>query len=48
MAKGYTVYELFYYASEYIKKINHTPGIVIWDDEHDEGKREGEVIETNI
>jgi hypothetical protein len=26
MAEGYTVYESFYYVSEYIKQINDTPG----------------------
>ena len=44
MAKGYILYELFYYASEYIKQIDKTPGAVIWDDESDEDKREGEVL----
>ena len=46
MAKGYIVYESFYYVSEYIKQINDTPGIVIWDDEHDWDKGEGELLET--
>jgi hypothetical protein len=31
MEKGYILYELFYYASEYIKKIEDTPGAVVWD-----------------
>ena len=29
MVEGYIVYELFYYASEYIKKINDTLGMII-------------------
>jgi hypothetical protein len=29
IAKGYIVYKLFYYASEYIKKNDDTPGIVV-------------------
>ena len=47
MAEEYIVYDSFYYSNEYIKKINHTLGIVIWNDEHDEDKREGEVLEAN-
>ena len=43
MEKGYIVYESFYYASEYIKQIDHTPSTMIWDDEHEEEKREGEL-----
>ena len=41
---GYIVYESFYYVSEYIKQINHTPSPMIWDDEWDENKREGEIL----
>ena len=44
MANGYISYESFYYASEYIKKIKNIPGVVIWDDEMDEDKREGELL----
>ena len=47
MAKGYISYESFYYASEYIKQIDNTPGAVIWDDERYEDKREGELLQTN-
>ena len=47
MVKGYIVYELLYYAIAYNKQINHTPGTVIWDDECDEDKRYGEVLEMN-
>jgi hypothetical protein len=47
MAEGYIVYESFYYASEYIKKIDDTTGEVIWDDHQDEDKREGELLQTN-
>ena len=41
MAKGYIVFELFYYASEHIKQIDQTPGELIWDDECDETKGKG-------
>ena len=47
MAEGYISYEPFYYASEYIKQIENTPGVVIWDDERDEDKREGEFLQTS-
>ena len=47
MVEGNIVYELFYYASEYITQIDHTLGTLIWDDEHDEDKREGKVLEMN-
>ena len=46
MAAGYIVYDLFYYASENIKQIDHTIGTMIWDDEHDEDKRERELLKT--
>ena len=44
MAEGYIVYESFYYSSEYIKQIDHTTSLVIWDDERNEDKREGELL----
>ena len=47
MAEGYLSYESFYHASEYIKQINNIPGAVIWDDERDEEKREGELLQTS-
>ena len=47
MAEGYISYDSFYYASEYIKKIDSKPGVVIWDDEMDEDKREGEFLQTS-
>ena len=47
IAEGYISYESFYYASEYIKKIKNRPGVVIWDNERDEDKREGELLQTN-
>jgi hypothetical protein len=47
MVEGYIVYESFYYASEYIKQIDDTPGGVVWDDHWDEDKREGELLQTN-
>ena len=47
MVEGYISYESFYYASEYIKQIDNRPGAVIWDDERDEEKRQGELLQTN-
>ena len=47
MVEGYIVYELFYYASEYIKKIYDTPGEMVWDDQRHEDKRKGEILQTN-
>jgi hypothetical protein len=47
IAKGDIVYESFYYVSEYIKKIDDTLGEVVWDDQWDENKREGELLQTN-
>ena len=47
MVEEYISYESFYYASEYIKQINNRPGAVIWNDEMDEDKREGEFLQTS-
>ena len=47
MAEGYISYESFYYANEYIKQINNIPSAVIWDDQMDEEKREGELLQTS-
>ena len=47
MEEGYISYESFYYANEYIKYIDKRLGAVIWDDERDEDKREGELLQTN-
>ena len=47
MAEGYISYDSFYYDNEYIKQINNRSGVVIWDDERDEDKREGEMLQTN-
>jgi hypothetical protein len=47
MEEGYISYDSFYYASEYIKKIENTLGAMIWDDERDEDKREGELLQMN-
>ena len=47
MAKWYIVYESFYYASEYIKQIVDTKGEVVWEEELDEDKREGELLQMN-
>ena len=47
MEEGYISYESFYYASEYIKQIDNKPGAVIWDDQMDEDKREGELLQTS-
>jgi len=46
-ANGYMVYESFYYANEYIRKIGNTIGVVVWDDQQDEDKRQGELLQTN-
>ena len=42
--ESYIVYDLFYYASKYIKKINDTLGTMVWDDQMDEDNREGEIL----
>ena len=47
MVEGYISYEYFYYSSDYIKQIDNRPGALIWDDERDEDKREGELLQTN-
>ena len=47
MVEEYISYESFYYANEYIKQIDNTPGVMIWDDERDEDKREGKLLQTN-
>ena len=47
MAEGYILYETFDYASEYIKHIDNTLGVVIWDVKRDEEKREGGIFQTN-
>ena len=47
MAKGYIVYESFYYASEYIKQIDDKSGVVVREDQLDEDKREGVLLQTN-
>jgi hypothetical protein len=39
MGDGYIVYELVYYSSDYIKKIDDTPREVIWDDQRMRKKR---------
>ena len=47
MVEGYVIYELFYYASEYIKKIDDTIGEVVWEEQLDEEKMEGEPPKMN-
>ena len=47
MVEGYIVDVSFYYASEHIKKIDDTQGALVWEDQLDEEKREGELIQTN-
>ena len=47
MEEGYISQDSFYYASEYIKKIENRPGVVIWDDERNEDKREAELLKTS-
>jgi len=44
MEDGYIVYESFYYASEYINQIDDTPRVVVWDDQWNEDKREGDIL----
>jgi hypothetical protein len=33
MMKGYILYELFYYSSEYNKQIDYTLGEMVWDEQ---------------
>ena len=47
MVEGYIVYESFYYTSEYIKQIHETPEALVWEEELDEDKREGELLQMN-
>ena len=47
MIEGYISYESFYYANDYIKQIDNIIGVVICDNERDEYKREGELLQTN-
>ena len=47
MTEGYISYEYFYCASEYINYIDNRPGAVIWDDERDGEKREGDLLQMN-
>ena len=47
MVKGYIVYESFYYANEYINKINDTQEEMVWDDQQDEEKMEEDLLQMN-
>jgi hypothetical protein len=47
MMEGYIVYNSFYYANEYIKQIENTLGVVVWDEKQYENKREGKLLQTN-
>ena len=47
MEEEYIVYESFYHASAYIQKTDGTLGAVVWEDQLDEGKREGELLQMN-
>ena len=47
MAEGYISYEFFYYVNKHIKQIDNRLGVVIWDDERDEEKREVELLQTS-
>lgn len=47
MVEGYIIYIFFYYASYYIKQINETLVGVFWDDQWDEDKIEGEILQMN-
>ena len=37
--------ESFYYSSEYIKQIDDTPGVVVWEEQLDEDKRKRELLQ---
>jgi hypothetical protein len=45
MVEGYISYKLFYYDSEYIKKINETQSKVVWYDKWDEEEKEREILQ---
>ena len=47
MEEVYVVHGSFYYASEYIKKIDDTPRKMAWEEELNEDKRQGELLQTN-
>jgi len=47
MAEGYISYDSFNYSNAYINHTANTPSVVIWDNERDEEKREGELLQTN-
>ena len=47
MVEGYIVYESFYYFNEYMKQIHDTLEAVVWEEELDEDKREGEFLQMN-
>ena len=47
MVQGHIVYKSLYYANEYIKKIHDTPEAVVWEDQLDEDKRKGELLQMN-
>jgi hypothetical protein len=48
IVEGYILCESSYDSNEYIKKIHDTLGIVVWEDELDEDKGEGEILKMNI
>jgi hypothetical protein len=43
----YKVYNSFYYACEYIKKIDNATRELVCDDHQDEEKREGKILSMN-
>ena len=47
MENGYIVYQILYYASEYIKHIVDTLGEVVWENQWDEEKIKWEILHMN-
>jgi hypothetical protein len=47
MVEGCIVYELFYYANDYIKQIDDTEVGFAWYRHQYEDKREGVLLQTN-
>ena len=47
MVEGFIAYDSFYYTSEHIKQFDDTPGGVVWDDQQEKDKREGELLQMN-
>jgi len=47
MVEEYIVYKSLCYVSEYNKKTENKVGEVVWDDQREEDKREGEILQMN-